>query len=91
MTHSTTDTPDSPLTRLLLQAERAVLYTLGFHLDVAHPYFSVSRHGNTGEPAACRWRNNGMECVACARCTSGRRHFTSYLIHTIPWMATPTR
>ena len=30
-----------------------------------------------------------MECVACARCTSGRRHFTSYLIHTIPWMATP--
>ena len=33
--------------------------------------------------------HHGMECVACARCTSGRRHFTSYLIHTIPWMATP--
>ena len=60
---------------------------------LAEPGSVLTEHppppGNTGEPAACRWRNNGMECVACARCTSGRRHFTSYLIHTIPWMATP--
>ena len=28
-------------------------------------------------------------CASPPRWSSGRRHFTSYLIHTIPWMATP--
>lgn len=89
MTHSTTDTPDSPLTRLLLQAERAVLYTLGFHLDVAHPYTvsgmageGVRRGGRGAEGSgkssmrqAARWDGANPRQTVCVRWLGKLRSF----------------
>ena len=55
-----------------------------------HPPFSPLHLSPPAEPLAPTHPSlDPHPCCCCCCCCSAIRYFTSYLIHTIPWMATP--